>query len=362
MKPYLNNGHYFLRVTLGDQRSRLVACGTTDKATADAVTRMVATLRAKRQWAPLTAVVEKRTTLPKLFDAYDAGELPAFMARLDDPDVSVLVEQWAKETKPKYVVQVRRLIVKGERFPLSNFRRRTIARFIADLKVQGPTKNRYKAAFSSLANWLVDREYLESNPTIRLKVGEENDPRILWLSWDRAQAVCDGSDSPVWRALFRLCYGGGVEISAALRTRASDVNEQARTVRARGTKTVSRDRVVKLWPWAEPGFYEYAKPFIGDAPLFAGIDYQHAYRAHRAIVRAVLKDTSYTIHDARHTYAVNALKAGLRAEVVAHQLGHVNANLVRKVYGRYVPDASDYETTEKPAIATPRATRTARGR
>jgi integrase len=57
------------------------------------------------------------------------------------------------------------------------------------------------------------------------------------------------------------------------------------------------------------------------------------------------------MHDARHTYAVNALRAGYRPEVVAHQLGHRDTTLVWKVYGRYIPKAEDYGQN-----ATPRAT------
>lgn len=351
---YLNNGSWFAKITLPDGRQRAVACGTPDKETAKAVQQMLDLLRRRRQWTALTAIVDKRTTLPLVFDAHERGELPQFLKLLDDPDVSRMVAEWAKHARPKYVLQVRRWLPEGERFPLSNFRRRTIARFLSDLDVAGPTKNRYKAAISSFANWLVDREYLESNPTIRLRVGEEHDPRVLWMPWDEAEAVCDAPSDVRYRALLRLCYGAGVEISAALRTKASDVTHP--TIRARGTKTVSRDRAVQLWPWAAPLVFDYARSFIGDALLFDGIKYMDAYRVHRKALGKKLEQ-GFTLHDARHTYAVNALKAGLRAEVVAHQLGHVNATMVRKVYGRYVPNAADYEVK-----ATPKATRRAKER
>jgi integrase len=63
----------------------------------------------------------------------------------------------------------------------------------------------------------------------------------------------------------------------------------------------------------------------------------------------------HRLHDLRHTYAVNALKAGYREQVVAHQLGHANATMIRKVYGRYVPDEADYQSHSR-AQATSRRT------
>ena len=49
-----------------------------------------------------------------------------------------------------------------------------------------------------------------------------------------------------------------------------------------------------------------------------------------------------TLHDQRHTHAVNMLREGYRPEVVAHQLGHSTPALVWKRYGRYTVDPRDY--------------------
>ena len=52
--------------------------------------------------------------------------------------------------------------------------------------------------------------------------------------------------------------------------------------------------------------------------------------------------SGHTLHDLRHTYAVNALKKGYKPTVIARQLGHKDASMIDKVYGRFIPGESDY--------------------
>ena len=339
MSPYSKAGLWFTRISLPDKRSRVVSCGTSDKVVAAAVEAMVRRLAAKRQWAPLVAVVDKVVTLPKLYDAYELGELDAFMRRLTDADLSALLDEWkATGADATYVRQIRQMIPAGTRYAASDFTRKAVSRFLASLKVSGSTKNRYRAALSVFARWLVEREVLDHNPVRDVRGAKENAPRDKWLTIAQAQAVCEAAPQP-YRALFALLYGAGVEISAALTVTPRDIDYPNETVHVRGTKTAWRNRVVVVDRWA---FKHVARitTFPGET-LFGPITYMMAYHAHRAALEAV-QLTGYTLHDARHSYAVNALKAGLRPEVVARQLGHKDATLVNKVYGRYVPSPSDY--------------------
>ncbi len=77
--------------------------------------------------------------------------------------------------------------------------------------------------------------------------------------------------------------------------------------------------------------------------LFPGVTKKTALAAFKAAQQASGLVSGHVLHDLRHTYAVNALKRGLRAEVVARQLGHRDSSMVNRVYGRYLPDASDYD-------------------
>jgi integrase len=61
-------------------------------------------------------------------------------------------------------------------------------------------------------------------------------------------------------------------------------------------------------------------------------------------ISAKLKIPVTTLHDWRHTYAVNSLRDGMKPTTVARQLGHRDASLVHRVYGRFIVDARDYAT------------------
>lgn len=83
---------------------------------------------------------------------------------------------------------------------------------------------------------------------------------------------------------------------------------------------------------------------LPDALVFDGLEKDEVHKAaliahHEACASLGLRD-SY-LHDWRHTYAVNALKRKVSATVVASQLGHHDATLVLKNYGRYVPNIEE---------------------
>jgi integrase/recombinase XerD len=53
------------------------------------------------------------------------------------------------------------------------------------------------------------------------------------------------------------------------------------------------------------------------------------------------------MHDARHFYAIRAVRAGTPYELVARQLGHADVQMVARVYGRYAPRSDERDRWEK---------------
>ena len=82
------------------------------------------------------------------------------------------------------------------------------------------------------------------------------------------------------------------------------------------------------------------------ALLFPHMDRWRVSDAHRAAC-ATLEIENYRLHDARHTYAVRAIRAGAPFEVVAQQLGHSNTSMVTKVYGRFKPKEQEFRDWER---------------
>jgi hypothetical protein len=75
-------------------------------------------------------------------------------------------------------------------------------------------------------------------------------------------------------------------------------------------------------------------------------------RAHRRVLkRKGLGFLNYRQHDQRHSWAVRQARAGTPAELIARQLGHSNAVMVLKIYGRFMPSQQDRDKWEKIAAA-----------
>jgi integrase len=324
----------------GNGWNRITSTGARDEETALEVEQFAALLKARRRWDILDAILAKKITLADAYDADVRGDLDGVLKTVNDVDLSPLVDEWAKTVNAKYVKQVRRLIPEGCRIPRSTFTKGVVSAFLAGLDASGPTKNRYRAALSVFAGWLVERDILEHNPVRDVRGYKEHDPRDQWMTWSDAQKVAERAPEP-YRTIILLMAGTGLEWGVVERLRASDVDLKEGTIHARGSKTRWRNRIVRAEPFVWVALRRHLDGRIGPALVFDNVDERVSLFALRDACEAA-KIGAHRLHDLRHTYAVNALKAGYKPQVVAHQLGHKDATMVLKVYGRYIPDQNDY--------------------
>jgi integrase len=353
------------RVTDSQGNRGTFSTGTSDPRTAEVVRAMLTRLKGQRRWDVLDAIVAKRAKLKDVFDADQRGELDAFMAQLADVDLSPLVTEWALAgALVRYVAQVRRLIPEGERFPASSFTRKAISAHLAKLpdarahkskrSASNSTRNRHKAALSQFGKWLVEREVIQSNPVRDVSGRRENPARMVSYDWSQSRALIDALPEP-YRSLEALMAGTGMEWSAVADTRRSDVDFDARKVHAKGGKNRHRNRVVRVTEsWAWEIFAAHAKRFMPAQQLF-DLDQKTAIAEHRkALEAAGLPDS--TLHDWRHTYAVNWVKAGKPLAVLKRQLGHApNSTQVERVYAVWIVTDSDYDATTLATTAKPKS-------
>jgi integrase len=350
------------RVTDSRGKSVVRSTGTSDEGTAKRVSAMVRRLKSQRRWNVLDAVVSGSVKLKDVFDAYELDQLDDFMARATEADLDPLLTEW-KETgaSGRYVTQCRRMIPEGKRFPASQFTRKAISAHIARLSdarahkqrrsASGSTKNRHRAALSQFAKWLVEREVIASNPVRDVQGKPENPARMLSYDWTQAKAIIDQLTGES-RALEALMAGSGIEWQAALRLKRSDIDFTTRKVHAKGTKNRHRSRVIRVTEsWAWEIFSAHAKQIMAGLPVFT-LKPDTALAAHRKAL-ADLEYPDSTLHDWRHTYAVNKLREGMRPAVVRHQLGHAkNSTEVERIYGVHDVTDADYETRNATTSAT----------
>lgn len=357
-----------MRVTDRKGRSRVCSTGTTDRRTADDVEAMVKRFRKRRQWAPLDAIVADRAKLAAVYDADVEGRLDELLRGLDVADLSPMVDEWAKSgANAKYVTQVRRFIPAGEPFPASGFTRKNISAFIAGLTrihrikgdtgvpVSDQTKNHYRSALSVFAQWLIEREVLETNPVRDVKSRPAPGPKESHLELDQAKALIAALPRGQHQALEALLCGTGIELGAALEASRRDLDMADRTLRCfprsreKEGKTKYRQRVVEItedWCWA------YIEPYVAALPpnarLFT-VDGDKVHKVHDRIVRA-LRLPPVTLHDWRHTYAVTALKRDDNHQDIKRQLGHApQSTLIYTTYGVYTTKPKGRRQREKEA-------------
>jgi integrase len=318
---------------------------------------MLRRLAGTREWELLAAAVSSPDGVGKLFDAWQSGPdaIAEHKARINDLDLNELVDQWQEwvkrnagpTTASRYLVQLRALMPANQPHLRSQFTRTQINRALAELPVKGSTARRYHAAWSSFGRYLVEMEKIEFNPLASVTRPRNNPPKELYLSLHNVKRLVDARSEP-YRSLAALREGAGVEISAALKVTKGAIDFETRTIHVHGTKNSWRDRPVYAEEWAWPYIVKAAKGKFADSPLFADQDgnpatYYGARVSHEAARTALKLPSGYTMHDARHSFAVRAMKAKVDPQHIASNLGHRDASLVLKVYGKHRITAEDFK-------------------
>lgn len=370
-RPFRAKGRsiYTLKVPTSDSDWTGYSTKTKHKPTAQRMADMIDALgpEGARAWDVLGAVHDGRLTLPELYDRWVAcGKDVANLRRaLEQINLEPMVEKFLEaatcsdDTKAHYRALLRRYFPEDQPFDATAFTTASVQRFIDELKVKPGTKRKAGAALRAFGNWLVRRGVLANNPVREVSLPSAATPRTLFLDTPDAQLLADAQPSP-FRELSALLAGSGIEVSVALRLRRRDVDARKKEIRAAGTKTYTRDRVVRVADWAWPSVLRAMRDKKADALLFDTIPNRwDAGDAHRDAIAKLEQQspvfTGYTMRDARHTYAVRQIRAGVPVEVVARQLGHANSTLVQTVYGRFIPSQQERDKWERLATAAEKA-------
>jgi integrase len=332
------------------------ATGFRERRDAIRVERMLADLGRRGRYATdlLGRVVDGTLVLRDLLAAHDANDLDGLRARLTDIDLEPLVEEWltlsrgrvSHDTVQHYRHAVRNLIENGQPFPRSRFTVDVLEPWVMGYKGGRSTRRKCHAAMSQFAQFLVRRRVVPVNPMRSITPPPASPPRVEWRDVPELTRIADGQPEP-YRTLSALLAGTGIEVSVAVQLKRRDVDSTRREIRAAGTKTHARDRIARVAQWAWPYVERHIAALHPDAPLFPpGVDRWAAREMHADACKA-LGIANYRQQDHRHSWAVRALRAGTPVELVSRHLGHANAVLVLKVYGRFMPTHEDRDKWER---------------
>jgi integrase len=353
--PYKHGRGYWGWVPGQDGGKKRVSLGTSDLKMARAIEALMRHLAGKREWVLLGAALDGRSSPGELYDHALKGEqyLEDLRGQLSAVDLNQYVESWqnwarrraSASTVARYLVQLRALIPADVAFPSSHFTRKRINEALQSLPVSGSTGKRYHAGWSSFGRYLVEIEVLDANPMRSVTPPRDNPPRELYLSLEDSKRLVEAQPEP-YRSIAALREGAGVEISAALTVLRRDVDELNRTVHVHGTKNASRSRLVGVEDWAWRYVIAAAKGKLPNASVFVEEDgrpatYYRALSAHRAAVKALKLPEGYRMHDSRHSFAVRCMKGQIEPQRIAQNLGHRDATMVLRVYGKYQVSGED---------------------
>jgi integrase len=322
---------------------RVLTTGSKSIEEAEKVEAFYQRTRDRKQWALIDAMLDGTVKLTEAYEADLAGTLDELVANISARDLSPLVDEWKDQgALPRYITHVRALVPAGKRFPLTLFTKAWVSKKLGDLKWTNSTKNRYRAALSQFARWLVERDVLDSNIVRDVAGKTENEARDVWYTWEEARTLI-GKLEGEQQALEALMAGTGVEWQVCERLVRRDIDLKARTVRAKGHKNKYRNRVVKITEaWVIPFVDRHIKHMMPNARVFT-LNHDRALDEHHRVVKLLGLEDS-TLHDWRHTYTENNYQAGMKLRAIKRQLGHApNSTVLERHYQSREVDEADYK-------------------
>jgi len=200
------------------------------------------------------------------------------------------------------------------------------------------------------ADELIDRNPLDRIKHLPRRTGEP-DP----FSPAEVQAILGACTGQVHN-VFQFAFWTGLRTSELIALRWGDVNlgkglAYIRRTRTRAeekdrTKTESGVRQLQLLPPARDALLAQRKHTGKAGPVFlnprTGEPWKHDGPLRKTAWRHVVKAAGVryrTAYTTRHTFASTMLSMGMPPMWVAQQMGHRDWGMIRKVYGRWIPDA-----------------------
>ena len=162
--------------------------------------------------------------------------------------------------------------------------------------------------------------------------------------------------------IFEFAFWTGLRTSELIAVRWQDVDFQAKKVHIRITrttqgekyrgKTITSLRAIDLNPPARDALLRQKTYTEGKVSVFENPHTGQPWKDHAPLRRTAWQPALEKAgvryrcpYQTRHTYASMHLSAGAEPMYVAAQMGHRDWGMIRKVYGRWLPEYSESQQT-----------------
>lgn len=349
---------YFKGLTRNGRYAQLSSGVKAKKPAQEIETMWKSLARDYRAWDVLEPVLSGQLKIGVLFDAWreSQGNLTDLRRRLNDVDLSLLVPTYLAEYGQSGVAPdtvehtshaLRWLLPEGVPQPASRTTSSWLSGRLASYPASPSTKRKVRSEWNGFFDWLVNvRQILVSNPLTPVARPVQKAPPIEFYELDEVKRIIDWQPTEERRALMAFLYGSACEISVALTLTRADVDFRTKMVRARGTKTHTRDRMIRVDNWAWDTFWDFAKMKL-TGRLFSAASRHTGSKWHKSTVVALSLGKFLPLKNARHHWAATHLRSDWPIHVVQSQLGHSTPTLTLNTYGRFIPSNQDYDRLQE---------------
>jgi integrase len=350
MPAKVRDTYYMKRRVPGIQGQARKSLGTKSKRRAHDLERMILNLADRARQDLVRAWLEDGIEIEELAEAYETGRLDELTARIERPAVTLdmaieaaLRSQSAdvrKTTLARYTDGLGHLIAFAgpEALVADVLTLDTLKEFKLARREAGAAKetiNNDLGALSVLATYAVEKGWITKRPSVKRF---KRTQRIRYLEPDLL-APYMAHLRPDYRTMMQLLIGTGMRLGEAEGLRVCDLRGRDDGMRAsiEDAKTAEsiRDVFVPGWVAQELKAWIDRWSLSGTDRLF-WIPRRTTQKEHsRACGMAGVHD--YTIHDHRHTFAVQHAKAGMPLHLLQQQLGHKHISTTMR-YAKYHPE------------------------
>ena len=335
-----------------------ISTGTKDKKLANEIDRMWDILASAREWDILEQIESRSLSIGALYDAWREANCNTSMLRqkLNDADIAALVPDYlehyqANGVRPDTVAHaatvLRWLFPDGATVPASKVDATWLTERLTTYPASSSTRRKVHSLWSGFFKFRPVRSVMAHDPIGEVARPKQRKLPPRYYEWPYVEQIIRAQPTIELAGYFALLYGTGLDVSDGLQVRRSDIDENERQIRARGTKTHTRDRIVRVDDRAWDSFWTVARRAIGMAHVFPKWNRHTVSHWHSATVKALGFDVRYPPRYARHHWAATHLRAGVSIYVVQRQLGHSTPMLTLNTYGQFIPSAADLNANAK---------------
>ena len=200
-----------------------------------------------------------------------------------------------------------------------------MATYQVQRKISNTTLDNYRLYLSSFFAWLVNEEYIDKNPMLKIKCIKEDDKKREPFTDEELEKLRNACVKPRDRALIEFLYSTGCRIGEVVRLNRDSIDYNAKTALVYGKG--GKERRVYISDCAMYWLKMYLEQRKDKDPaLFCSIKGRISDEGAEYIVKNLGKKVGIRAfpHRFRHTIASNLAKRGMPVQEIQKFLGHAS--------------------------------------